>query len=122
MLGILWSLFTPLLMLAIYTFVFGTVLEMRWPVQEGGTLGFAAVLFSGMIVHGVLAECLNQSTTLISSNPQYVKKIVFPLEVLPWVTVISAFFQALISLFVLVCYQFIVEGSDRKSTRLNSSH
>jgi lipopolysaccharide transport system permease protein len=79
--------------------------------QEGGTLEFAAFLFSGMIVHGVLAECLNQSATLISSNPQYVKKIVFPLEVLPWVTVISAFFQALISLFVLMCYQLIVEGS-----------
>ena len=111
MLGMLWSLFTPLLMLAIYTFVFGTVLKMRWATQEGGTLEFAAFLFSGMIVHGVLAECLNQSATLISGNPQYVKKIVFPLEVLPWVTVISAFFQALISLFVLVGYQFIVEGS-----------
>ncbi len=59
MLGILWSLFTPLLMLAIYTFVFGTVLKMRWATQEGGTLEFAAFLFSGMIVHVALAECLN---------------------------------------------------------------
>ena len=66
-----------MLMLAIYTFVFGLVLEIRWPVQEGGQAQFAAILFSGMIVHSLLSDCLTQSTTLISDNPQYVKKVVF---------------------------------------------
>jgi lipopolysaccharide transport system permease protein len=91
-------------MLAIYTFVFGLVLEIRWPVQEGGQAQFAAILFSGMILHSLLSDCLIQSTTLISDNPQYVKKVVFPLEALPWVTVLSALFQAGISLVVLVLY------------------
>ena len=110
-LGLFWSLFTPLVMLGVYTFVFGKVLEVRWPDQGGGNLEFAAILFSGMIIHGILAECLTQASTLIASNPQYVKKVVFPLEALPWVTVISAFFQGLISTGVLVAYLLIVNGS-----------
>jgi len=97
-----------MLMLAIYTFVFGLVLEIRWPVQDGGQAQFAAILFSGMILHTLLADCLNQSSTLILDNPQYVKKVVFPLEALPWVTVLSALFQAGISLVVLILYLLIL--------------
>ena len=103
-LGLIWSLLTPMLMLAIYTFVFGLVLEIRWPAQEGGLARFPAILFSGMIIHSLLSDCLIQSTTVIADNPQYVKKVVFPLEALPWVTVLSALFQAGISLFVLILY------------------
>jgi lipopolysaccharide transport system permease protein len=110
-LGLLWSLVTPLLLLAVYTFVFGTILEVRWVSQSGGNAEFAAILFSGMLVHGILAECLTQASTLIVSNPQYVKKVVFPLEALPWVTVISAFFQGVISTGILLAYLFFVQGS-----------
>ncbi len=110
MLGLLWSLFTPLLLLAVYTFVFGTVLQIRWVDQGGGNLEFAAILFSGMLIHGILADCLTQASTLIVSNPQYVKKVVFPLEALPWVTVISAFFQGLVSTCVLGIYLLFVNG------------
>ncbi len=112
MLGLLWSLLTPLLLLAVYTFVFGTVLEVRWTSESGGNAEFAAILFSGMLVHGILAECLTQASTLIVSNPQYVKKVVFPLEALPWVMVISAFFQGVISTGILLAYLLIfpVEG------------
>jgi len=110
-LGLLWSLITPLLLLAVYTFVFGTILQVRWVSQSGGNAEFAAILFSGMLVHGILAECLTQASTLIVSNPQYVKKVVFPLEALPWVTVISAFFQGVISTGILLAYLFFVQGS-----------
>ena len=110
-LGLFWSLFTPLLLLAVYTFVFGTVLQIRWVDQGGGNLEFAAILFSGMLIHGILADCLTQASTLIVSNPQYVKKVVFPLEVLPWVTVISAFFQGLVSTCVLGIYLLFVNGT-----------
>lgn len=110
-LGLLWSLLTPLLLLAVYTFVFGTILQVRWVSQSGGNAEFAAILFSGMLVHGILAECLTQASTLIVSNPQYVKKVVFPLEALPWVTVISAFFQGVISTGILLAYLFFVQGS-----------
>ena len=111
MLGLFWSLFTPLLLLAVYTFVFGTVLHIRWVDQGGGNLEFAAILFSGMLIHGILADCLTQASTLIVSNPQYVKKVVFPLEALPWVTVISAFFQGLVSTCVLGAYLLFVNGT-----------
>jgi len=110
-LGLLWSLVTPLLLLAVYTFVFGTILQVRWVSQSGGNAEFAAILFSGMLVHAILAECLTQASTLIVSNPQYVKKVVFPLEALPWVTVISAFFQGVISTGILLIYLFFVQGS-----------
>ena len=109
-LGLLWSLVAPLLLLAVYTFVFGTILQVRWVSQSGGNAEFAAILFSGMLVHGILAECLTQASTLIVANPQYVKKVVFPLEALPWVTVISAFFQGVISTGILLAYLFFVQG------------
>jgi lipopolysaccharide transport system permease protein len=111
MLGLFWSLFTPLLLLAVYTFVFGTVLQIRWVDQGGGNLEFAAILFSGMLIHGILAECLTQASSLISANPQYVKKVVFPLEALAWVTVIGAFFQGLVSTCVLGIYLLFVNGA-----------
>jgi hypothetical protein len=78
-LGLVWSLLTPMLMLAIYTFVFGFVFKARWPAHEGGLAIYPAILFSGMIIHALLSDCLIQSTTVISDNPQYVKKVVFPL-------------------------------------------
>ena len=102
---------TPLLLLAVYTFVFGSILQIRWVTQSGGNAEFAAILFSGMLVHGILSECLTQASTLIVTNPQYVKKVVFPLEALPWVTVISAFFQGVISTGILLVYLLIVQGS-----------
>ena len=93
-----------MLMLAIYTFVFGFVFKARWPAHEGGLAIYPAILFSGMIVHALLSDCLIQSTTVISDNPQYVKKVVFPLEALSWVTVLSTLFQAGISFLVLILY------------------
>ena len=81
-LGLVWSLLKPMLMLAIYTFVFGLVLEIIWPVQEGGQAQFAAILFSGRILHSLLSDCLIQSSTLISDNPQYVKKVVLIISLL----------------------------------------
>ena len=59
---------TPLILLGVYTFVFGTILEIRWVTQSGGNAEFAAILFSGMLVHGILAECLTQGMTLFLST------------------------------------------------------
>lgn len=101
-LGLGWSFFNPLLMLAVYTFVFSVVFEARWGVKtDGGEEGkamFAIVLFVGMIVHGLFAEILNRAPSLIIGNVNYVKKVVFPLEVLPVITAGAALFHALISL------------------------
>lgn len=97
LLGILWSFFNPLFMLAVYTFVFSVVFQSRWRVEDGSKTEFSLVLFAGLIVFNLFAECLNRSSNLILSNVNYVKKVVFPLEILPWVALGSALFHALVS-------------------------
>jgi lipopolysaccharide transport system permease protein len=94
LLGVLWSFFHPLLMLAVYTLVFSGVFKARWGTSpEETTADFAVVLFAGMLVHNLFAECVNRAPTLVVSNPNFVKRVVFPLEVLPWVTMGSALFH-----------------------------
>lgn len=100
MLGIAWSFFNPLIMLAVYTIVFSTVFQAKWGVGSDSKTEFALLLFIGMIVHGVLAESMNNSPTLILRNANYVKKVVFPLEILPWVVLGATLFHALISVVV----------------------
>ena len=101
--GLAWSFFNPVIMLTVYTFVFSVVFKSRWGVAgEESKTQFAVVLFVGMLVHGLFAEVLNRATSLILSNANYVKKVVFPLEILPVVTMGAALFHSLISLSVLL--------------------
>ncbi len=107
-LGLAWSLFNPLLMLMIYTFVFGVAFKARWgTASDDSRVNFAIVLFSGLIVHGLFAECLMRSPTLITSNANYVKKVVFPLEILPLVSLGSALGHFLVSFVVLIFFCLI---------------
>lgn len=104
-----WSFFNPALMLAVYTFVFSVVFKVRWGVGENENRAvFAIVLFVGMIVHGLFSEVANRAPTLILSNVSYVKRVVFPLEVLPWTAMGTALFQAGISTAVLLLAQLIL--------------
>lgn len=98
--GLLWSFFNPVLMLAVYTFVFSVVLKTRWTGGSESKAEYALVLFAGLIVFNLFSECINRAPSLILSNANYVKKVVFPLEVLPIVTIGSALFHFLISLLV----------------------
>ena len=111
MFGIAWSFFNPLIMLAVYTVVFSTVFQAKWGVGSDSKTEFALVLFVGMIVHGVLAESMNNSPSLILRNVSYVKKVVFPLETLPWVVMGSTLFHAFISLVVWVLFYAVVNHS-----------
>jgi len=107
--GLAWSFFNPVLMLIVYTFVFSVVFKARWNVgADESRTDFAILLFVGMIVHGLFAECINRAPGLILSNVNYVKKVVFPLETLSWVAMGSALFHAVISLIVLMVAQLIV--------------
>lgn len=110
LMGILWSFFNPLLMLAIYTFVFGVIFKSRWNAESDSTTEFALILFAGLIVFNLFAECVNRSPTIILSNVNYVKKVVFPLEILPWVALGSATFHALVSWSVWVFAYIILFG------------
>lgn len=109
--GIMWSFFNPILMLLVYTFVFSVVFKARWGVgTEESKASFAIILFVGLLVHGIFAECANRAPGLILSNVNYVKKVVFPLEVLPWVAMGSALFHALIGLVVLIAAMLIINA------------
>lgn len=109
--GILWSFFNPVFMLAVYTFVFSVVFKARWNAGSDSKTEFALVLFAGLIVFNLFAECVNRAPALILSNVNYVKKVVFPLEILPWVALGSALFHALISLGVWLIAYFIFFGA-----------
>jgi lipopolysaccharide transport system permease protein len=100
--GILWSFLNPIVMLAVYTFVFNVVFRARWGVENVTKTEFALVLFAGLIVHRLFAECVNRAPSLILTNVNYVKKVVFPLEILPWMAMGSALFHTLISVLVLL--------------------
>jgi lipopolysaccharide transport system permease protein len=109
--GLAWSFFNPILMLLVYTFVFSVVFKVRWGMSsEESKSDFAIVLFVGMIIHGLFAECVNRSPGLILSNANYVKKLVFPLEILPVVAMGAALFHALISLAVLLSAFLLLNG------------
>lgn len=102
--GLLWSFLNPVFMLAVYTFVFSVIFKARWGTtgEAESKIHFAVVLFVGMIVHGLLAEVLNRAPNLITTNINYVKKVIFPLEILPVVNLGAALFHTTISLFVLL--------------------
>lgn len=107
--GMAWSFFNPLFMLFIYTFVFSVVFKSRWGGLAEETRGnFTIILFAGLFVHGLFAECINRAPSLILSNVNYVKKVVFPLEILPFVAFGSALFHSLISLCVLLVAQLLI--------------
>lgn len=109
--GLAWSFFNPVFMLVVYTFVFSVVFKARWGVggEDSKTL-FAVVLFVGMIVHGLFAEVLNRAPSLILSNVNYVKKVVFPLEILPVISMAAALFHSIISLSVLLIAFILFNG------------
>ncbi|WP_245606779.1 ABC transporter permease [Thiothrix lacustris] len=112
MIGVAWSFFNPIFMLAVYTFVFSFVFKSRWGVEtEEGQGSFAVILFAGMVVHGLFAECVNRAPSLLLNNINYVKKVVFPLEILPWTTLISALFHTMISVLVLLMAELLLMHS-----------
>lgn len=108
--GLLWSFFNPVFMLAVYTFFFSEVFKARWSTGNESKTEFALVLFAGLIVFNLFAECINRAPGLILSNPNYVKKVVFPLEILPFVGLLSTLYHMLISLVVWLAAYMILFG------------
>jgi lipopolysaccharide transport system permease protein len=109
--GLAWSFFNPVFMLTVYTFVFSVIFKSRWGVGgEESKTQFAVVLFVGMIVHGLFAEVLNRAPSLILSNVNYVKKVIFPIEILPVIAMGAALFHSLISVGVLLAAFLLFNG------------
>jgi lipopolysaccharide transport system permease protein len=109
-LGVLWSFFNPLLMLFVYTFVFSVVFKARWSGGSDSKTEFALVLFAGLIVFNVFTECINRAPSLVIANANYVKKVIFPLEILPWVNMGAALFHAAVSLGVWLVFFVLIFG------------
>jgi lipopolysaccharide transport system permease protein len=106
--GMLWSFINPLILLAVYTFVFSFVFKTRWGTGSDSKVEFALALFAGLIIHGLLSECINRAPYQIINNPSYVKKVVFPLETLSWVTLLSTLFHTLVSIAVWLIFFVVV--------------
>jgi len=105
--GALWVVLQPLIMLAVFTFLFSVVFPSRW---GGGTGNFALLLYAGLVVFGLFSEAVLRSATLFLENASYVKKVVFPLEVLPWVSALVAAANALVGAALLLGFYFALVG------------
>ncbi|PPD39425.1 MAG: ABC transporter permease [Methylobacter sp.] len=109
-LGMLWSFFTPFFMLLVYTFFLSVVLKARWPGGSSSKAEFALVLFVGLMTFNLFAECINRAPSLVLGNINYVKKVVFPLEILPMVALGSATFHMLVSFTVWLLFHLVLFG------------
>jgi len=102
-LGMFWALVHPLLMLAVYSFVFGVIFQSRWEsFGSDSPAGFPLTLFVGLTIFNFFAETVNKSPALILNNPNFVKKVVFPLKVLSLALVGETLFHAAVSFLILL--------------------
>lgn len=105
-LGVLWSLLLPLLSLLVFTFFFGVIFQMRWAGRNEGSLTeLALALFVGLALYNFLAECLTRAPGLVLAHPNYVKNVIFPLDMLPVVMVASALLTLILTLLVILLLQ-----------------
>lgn len=109
-LGLLWSFLTPVFLLTTFTLVFGVIFRARWGLKDEGRLDFALVLFCGLAVFNMFAEVLSRAPLLILTKPQYVKKVRFPLEILPITVLASAGVNAVVSFLVIVIALAVFRG------------
>ncbi|WP_460490434.1 ABC transporter permease [Dyella agri] len=107
--GLLWSLISPFMMLMVYTFAFGNIYRGRWQETAGQHDSYTIILFIGLIVHGYFAECLNRSPQLVTGNVNFVKRVVFPLEILPWPMMLSALFHMAMNIVVFVLLRLVMD-------------
>jgi lipopolysaccharide transport system permease protein len=110
-LGIAWAVLTPLAMLMVYTFVFRSVLKAKWPGAENSDSEFALQIFSGLLIFSLFSEVVGRAPNLILEQPNLVKKVIFPLHILPWMTVLAALFNAFISIIVLIVGTWLMRGN-----------
>jgi lipopolysaccharide transport system permease protein len=108
--GLLWALATPLLMLALYTTVFGVILQAKW-AKTGNQAEFALVLFAGLLVFSLFGECLVRAPALVTGNPNLVKKVVFPIEILAWVNLGGALVHFGVGLAVWMVFYAVLHAS-----------
>ncbi len=115
--GIIWSFVQPLFLLVVYTVAFGVILKARWGFA-GTTTDYSFMLFAGLIIFNFFSEVLTKSSTVITSNPNFVKKVVFPLELLPVISVATALIHALIGITVWLLGYALLFGAPKPTAVL----
>lgn len=107
--GLGWSLIQPLMMLCVYTFVFSVVFQSRWGTGgDQSQSAFALTLFISIITYNIFSELINMAPGIILNNVSYVKRVVFPLEILPVVTLVSVLINTLFSLLAWLCGMMVL--------------
>lgn len=110
MLGVTWAVLVPLLTAAMFAFVFSRVFQARWSGSADGPFDFAIIFLTGMVVHTIFAESVARAPSLVVGNASYVKKVVFPLEILPVVSVVTSLANAVIGIFIVLIGNLILNG------------
>jgi len=111
LMGVFWALLLPLLMLALYSFVFSTVFQVRWGTGEESKAEFTLALFLGLIAFNFFAECMSKAPSSMQSNVTYLTKVIFPVEIIPVVVVLSATMHAAVAFFVWLLGHVVFLGS-----------
>ena len=109
-LGMFWAVLTPLLMLGVYTLVFRHIFKVRWGGADETNLAFALRLFAALAVFNFFSECISRAPRLILEHPHLVKKVVFPLEILPWISTLGALVHLGIAALVLMGFTLVSTG------------
>ncbi|STY28945.1 lipopolysaccharide transport system permease [Legionella wadsworthii] len=107
--GLLWLILAPLLMLGLYTLVFGVFMRVQWPGVTNNLM-YSLLIYVGLIILNFFSECVSRSPSMIVSNTNLVKKVVFPVEVYPWVVIGTALFHAIINTLILILFSFFILG------------
>lgn len=111
LLGLFWSFVQPLMMLCVYTFVFGCVFKARWGVENETNSAFAVIMFCGVVFYTLFSESILSNCSVILANPNYVKKVIFPLELLPFAQVCSTFLVGLVWILLLFLGVVFIYGN-----------
>lgn len=103
--GIIWAFFAPVLMAALFTLFFAEVFKARWE-QFPSSLSFGIAIYSGLLVHSFVMDVLSRAVSCVISHSHLVRKLVFPIQVLPVVVVLSAAFHLTIGLAPLIVMSY----------------
>lgn len=102
-LGVIWALLSPLLMLAVYTFIFVAVFKLKWGAMEtnGSKMLYTMMIFAGLIPFQIFSESVNRSVSILNQSANYIKKVVIPVEILPSSIVLSTVLNSFFSVCLL---------------------
>lgn len=109
-LGFVWALILPLAQLAVFTFVFGTIIPARWPSAGLTPLDFPLVLFCGIIMFTAFAEAITRAPTTLVEGAVYIKRVVFPVQILPVSTVAVAMVNLVFAIVLLIAGSCLAHG------------